>query len=123
MNKIVRHNNGSCIILGVQGDEDFLNKWSNLIHNYSIADKTHVKSDRFFYFITNEERFIKNYGVFIENQYFKNGLCKADEIKFFEKTAQIEAKDQLDEFELESFYHYYRKEDNPTECSIELDLP
>jgi len=109
MNKIVRHNLGFNIVIGIQGNKEFLKGWETLIHNYSLAENIHPEGDSFFYFITNVRKFVTRYGIFIQNQYFKNGLCKADEIKYFERTARIEARDQLDNFTQESFYHYYNK--------------
>lgn len=103
MNKIVKHNLGFNIVIGVQGDETFLNEWSNLIHNYDIAADIHNTSEVFFYFVTNKERFIRNFGLFLQNQFFVKKACKAGELRVL---GLQEAKKFYDSIEQESFYSF-----------------
>lgn len=106
MNKLIKHNLGLHSVIGVQGDEKFLKEWDILIHNYDIASDIHILSDNFFYFITDKQRFVNMYGLFLQNQYFFHRLCMAGERLIM---GRQEAKKFYENIEQESFYNFYRE--------------
>lgn len=102
MNKIIKQLQGTTIVLGFYGDREFLRLWDNLIFNYNIGSEPIYWFEGFFYIKTQPERFIENFGLFLQNQMFMRRECKAGE---YSKLAIQESKKFLKSLPHVRFYN------------------
>lgn len=101
MNRLIKEEIGNILVVGVEGDPEFVNQWITGFHNYSICDCPNRLCETFCYFITTKKKFFDGMTNYFQAMRFLAGECAAG---FHRILAMKETKSLFASIENEYFY-------------------